>query len=138
MAAIGASMLRRYLQAGQDLLAGGASATQIDAALQAWGMRVGPFGLQQQAGEQLPASLRPAPDAAKANTAKIPNAPDDAAIVRYCLEALIDEGKRLLQTGVALREVDIDMVCLHGYGFAPYRGGPMFQATEAGLQAGLG
>ena len=137
-AAIGASMLRRYLQAGQDLLAGGASATQIDAALQAWGMRVGPFGLQQQAGEQLPASLRPAPDAAKANTAKIPNAPDDAAIVRYCLEALIDEGKRLLQTGVALREVDIDMVCLHGYGFAPYRGGPMFQATEAGLQAGLG
>ena len=138
VAAIGASMLRRYLQAGQDLLAGGASAAQIDAALQAWGMRVGPFALQQQAGEQLPASLRPAPDAAKANAANIPNAPDDAAIVRYCLEALIDEGKRLLQTGVALREVDIDMVCLHGYGFAPYRGGPMFQATEAGLQAGLG
>jgi 3-hydroxyacyl-CoA dehydrogenase len=138
VAAIGASMLRRYLQAGQDLLAGGASAAQIDAALQAWGMRVGPFALQQQAGEQLPASLRPAPDAAKANAANIPNAPDDAAIVRYCLEALIDEGKRLLQTGVALREVDIDMVCLHGYGFAPYRGGPMFQATEPGLQAGLG
>ena len=138
VAAIGASMLRRYLQAGQDLLAGGASAAQIDAALQAWGMRVGPFALQQQAGEQLAASLRPAPDAAKANAANIPNAPDDAAIVRYCLEALIDEGKRLLQTGVALREVDIDMVCLHGYGFAPYRGGPMFQATEAGLQAGLG
>ena len=41
-------------------------------------------------------------------------------------EALIDEGRRLLHTGVALREVDIDMVCLHGYGFAPYRGGPMF------------
>lgn len=132
--AIGASMLRRYLQAGHDLLAGGAHATQIDAALQSWGMRLGPFALQDLAGEQLPASLRAAPDASQANTANIPNAPDDDAIVRHCLEALIDEGRRLLHTGVALREVDIDMVCLHGYGFAPYRGGPMFQAAELGLR----
>ena len=134
VAAIGASMLRRYLQAGQDLLAGAAHATQIDAALQSWGMRLGPFALRQLAGEQLPASLRPAPDANRTNITNIPNAPDDAAIVRHCLEALIDEGRRLLHTGVALREVDIDMVCLHGYGFAPYRGGPMFQAAELGLR----
>ena len=39
----------------------------------------------------LPASLRPAPDASQANTANIPkipnipNAPDDAAIVRHSL-----------------------------------------------------
>lgn len=50
------------------------------------------------------------------------------AIVERCLNALSAEGKKLLAEGVALRPVDIDMVYIHGYGFPPFRGGPMFSA----------
>ena len=34
---------------------------------------------------------------------------------------------------IALRASDIDMVYLTGYGFPPYRGGPMFYADTVGL-----
>ena len=39
----------------------------------------------------------------------------------------------LLEEGIALRASDIDMVYLTGYGFPPYRGGPMFYADTVGL-----
>jgi 3-hydroxyacyl-CoA dehydrogenase len=45
---------------------------------------------------------------------------------------MINEGYRILGEGVALRAVDIDMVWLHGYGFPPWRGGPMFYANQVG------
>jgi 3-hydroxyacyl-CoA dehydrogenase len=53
-------------------------------------------------------------------------------IADRCLDALINEGARLLEEGVALRDVDVDIVYLYGYGFPPWRGGPMFYATLAG------
>ena len=46
---------------------------------------------------------------------------------------MINEGARILQEGVAARPVDVDMVWLHGYGFPPWRGGPMFHADRVGL-----
>jgi 3-hydroxyacyl-CoA dehydrogenase len=58
----------------------------------------------------------------------------DEEIVERCIYALANEGARILEEGIALRASDIDMVYLTGYGFPPYRGGPMFYADSVGLQ----
>jgi 3-hydroxyacyl-CoA dehydrogenase len=55
-------------------------------------------------------------------------------IVERCIFALANEGARILEEGIALRAVDIDMVYLAGYGFPRYRGGPMFFADTTGLK----
>ena len=55
-------------------------------------------------------------------------------IVDRCLYALINEGARILEEGFALRAVDIDIIYLNGYGFPPYRGGPMWYADTVGLR----
>jgi 3-hydroxyacyl-CoA dehydrogenase len=59
----------------------------------------------------------------------------DEEIIGRCLYAMINEGAKILQEGVAARPVDIDMVWIHGYGFPVYRGGPMFYADQVGLKA---
>ncbi|MEH6561776.1 MAG: 3-hydroxyacyl-CoA dehydrogenase family protein, partial [Marinobacter sp.] len=51
------------------------------------------------------------------------------------LMALINEGFRILEEGIAQRPSDIDAVYVHGYGFPSYRGGPMFYASRRGLKA---
>ena len=53
-------------------------------------------------------------------------------IAERCLDALINEGARLVEEGVALRDVDVDIVYLLGYGFPAWRGGPMFYASRVG------
>jgi 3-hydroxyacyl-CoA dehydrogenase len=53
-------------------------------------------------------------------------------IVERCLDALINEGGRLLTEGVARCDVDVDMVYVLGYGFPAWRGGPMFYASRMG------
>ena len=65
----------------------------------------------------------------KVKPRKIP----DEEIVERCIFALANEGARILEEGIALRASDIDMVYLTGYGFPPYRGGPMFYADTVGL-----
>jgi 3-hydroxyacyl-CoA dehydrogenase len=55
-------------------------------------------------------------------------------IVERCIYALINEGARLLEEGVALRSADIDVTYIFGYGFPAWRGGPMFYADTAGLR----
>ena len=54
-------------------------------------------------------------------------------IVERTIFALINEGARVLEEGVALRAADIDTVYVSGYGFPAYRGGPMFYADRVGL-----
>jgi 3-hydroxyacyl-CoA dehydrogenase len=54
-------------------------------------------------------------------------------IVDRCILALVNEGARILEEGIALRAVDIDIIYLNGYGFPAYRGGPMWYADTAGL-----
>ncbi len=54
-------------------------------------------------------------------------------IVDRCVYALVNEGARILEEGVALRAVDIDITYLYGYGFPAWRGGPMFYADTVGL-----
>jgi len=54
-------------------------------------------------------------------------------IVERCIYALVNEGARILEDGIAQRSSDIDLVYLNGYGFPAYRGGPMFFAGQTGL-----
>ena len=54
-------------------------------------------------------------------------------IVSRCVCALINEGARVLEEGVALRAADIDVVYTSGYGFPRHRGGPMFYGDTLGL-----
>ena len=57
----------------------------------------------------------------------------DAEVVERCIYALINEGARILQEGIAARASDIDLVYLNGYGFPRHRGGPMLYADTVGL-----
>ncbi len=59
--------------------------------------------------------------------------PGEKEIQERCLYAMINEGARLLEEGIALRSSDIDVVYTSGYGFPRYRGGPMFYADAVGL-----
>jgi 3-hydroxyacyl-CoA dehydrogenase len=54
-------------------------------------------------------------------------------IVDRCILALVNEGARILEEGMALRASDIDVIYLTGYGFPAWRGGPMFYADSVGL-----
>lgn len=51
-------------------------------------------------------------------------------IIVRCLRAMAAEGTRLLDEGVACHSIEIDMVCVLGYGFTRERGGPFFQLAE--------
>jgi 3-hydroxyacyl-CoA dehydrogenase len=55
-------------------------------------------------------------------------------IIERTIYALVNEGARILEEGIALRAVDIDIVYLNGYGFPAWRGGPMFYADTIGLK----
>ena len=57
----------------------------------------------------------------------------DQEILERCIYALVNEGAKILEEGIALRASDIDVVYLYGYGFPRYRGGPMFYADTVGL-----
>jgi len=54
-------------------------------------------------------------------------------IVERCMLALVNEGAKILEEGIALRASDIDVVYVYGYSFPVYRGGPMFWANQMGL-----
>ncbi|APZ50505.1 3-hydroxyacyl-CoA dehydrogenase NAD-binding domain-containing protein [Salipiger abyssi] len=58
---------------------------------------------------------------------------DAEEIRQRALTAMIDEGLRILDEGIARRAADIDLVLLHGYGFPRWRGGPMCEADRIGL-----
>ena len=85
------------------------------------------------------ASRSPIPRSTRSSTSTAseiglkPRAISDEEIVERCIYALVNEGARILEEGIALRASDIDMVYLTGYGFPPYRGGPMFYADSVGL-----
>ena len=57
----------------------------------------------------------------------------DEDILHRLLCAMVREGARILEEGIAQRAGDIDVVYVNGYGFPSYRGGPMWWAQEVGL-----
>jgi len=58
----------------------------------------------------------------------------DEEIIERTIYALVNEGAKILEDGIALRSVDIDLVYINGYGFPVRRGGPMFYADTIGLE----
>ncbi|PLP97035.1 3-hydroxyacyl-CoA dehydrogenase NAD-binding domain-containing protein [Cupriavidus pauculus] len=57
----------------------------------------------------------------------------DEEIVERLVFALVNEGAKILEEGIASKASDIDMVYLTGYGFPLFRGGPMLYADQVGL-----
>jgi 3-hydroxyacyl-CoA dehydrogenase len=180
---IGNRMLARYGAAAHDLIMFGALPQQIDAALQDFGMAMGPFRVGDLAGLDIGWALRKRrsaefPDRDFSNVSDVlceagrfgqktgagwyryetgsrhpipdpkvtaiieeyrrkrgitPRKVGSQEIVERCIYALINEGARILEDGIAQRASDIDLVYLNGYGFPAYRGGPMFFADQTGL-----
>ncbi|SOB87769.1 3-hydroxyacyl-CoA dehydrogenase [Sphingomonas guangdongensis] len=58
----------------------------------------------------------------------------DEEVVERTLYTMVNEGARILEEGKAQRASDIDVVWIYGYGWPPYRGGPMFWADTVGLK----
>ncbi|NBA94321.1 3-hydroxyacyl-CoA dehydrogenase [Pseudomonas sp. R5(2019)] len=54
-------------------------------------------------------------------------------ILERCLLALVNEGAKILQEGIAESAHDIDLVYLNGYGFPAAQGGPMAWADAQGM-----
>ncbi|HEX7690662.1 MAG TPA: 3-hydroxyacyl-CoA dehydrogenase NAD-binding domain-containing protein [Burkholderiaceae bacterium] len=69
----------------------------------------------------------------RASLGVAPRRISDDEIVHRLVYALVNEGARILEEGIALRASDIDMVYLTGYGFPLWRGGPMNYADTVGL-----
>jgi 3-hydroxyacyl-CoA dehydrogenase len=180
---IGNRMLARYGAAAHDLIMAGALPQQIDAAVQDFGMAMGPFRVGDLAGLDIGWALRkrraaefpdrdfsnvsdalceagrfgqktaagwyryeagsrtPIPDPKvtaiieqyRRQRGITPRSVSQQEIVERCIYALINEGARIIEDGIAQRASDIDLVYLNGYGFPAYRGGPMFYADQVGL-----
>ena len=57
--------------------------------------------------------------------------PDE--IMRRYMAAMVNEGAKVVEEGIALRPLDVDVTFLSGYGFPRHRGGPMKYADMVGL-----
>ncbi|XP_042350079.1 peroxisomal bifunctional enzyme [Plectropomus leopardus] len=58
---------------------------------------------------------------------------DHQEVLERCLYALINEGFRILEDGIAAGPEDIDVIYVFGYAWPRHRGGPMFYASMVGL-----
>lgn len=58
---------------------------------------------------------------------------DQQEVLERCLYALINEGFRILEDGIAAGPEDIDIIYVFGYSWPRHRGGPMFYASMVGL-----
>ena len=54
-------------------------------------------------------------------------------IVDRYMAAMVNEAARVVEEGIALRPLDVDVTLLNGYGFPRWRGGPMQYADTVGL-----
>jgi 3-hydroxyacyl-CoA dehydrogenase len=183
---VGNRMFDPYIREAQFLVEEGAKIEEVDSALTAFGMAMGPLAVLDLAGLDVGWRIRkeggftqppgrmafraedrlcelghfgqktgagwyryeggiraptPNPEAARfaevaAREAGItPRSISPGEIVERTVYALINEGARILDEGIALRAGDIDIVYVYGYGFPPFRGGPMWYADTVGLKA---
>ena len=182
---IGNRMLQPYGATAQLLLLEGASPSQIDTAMEDWGMAMGPLRVFDLAGLDIGYKARQALTEEQRGDPKTYRVPDllvelgrmgqksgsgfyayddnrrpqpdvavdgliamaaedlgvkrrnisDEEIVDRLISALVDEGQKILDEGIAQRSSDIDVVYVYGYGFPVSRGGPMFYASNKSNQA---
>jgi len=57
----------------------------------------------------------------------------DQEIVDRYMAAMVNEAARVVEEGIALRPLDVDVTLLNGYSFPRWRGGPMHYADSVGL-----
>jgi 3-hydroxyacyl-CoA dehydrogenase len=182
---VGNRMFEPYLRESQFLLEEGASVEEVDAAMVAFGMALGPLAVADLAGldvgwrikneirHLIPKDVRqplvadvlyergrygqktgagwylypegsraPVPDpevqklieevAQKAGIKRRSISSEE--IVERIVYALINEGAKILEEGIALRAADIDIIYIYGYGFPAHRGGPMWYADTVGIK----
>ena len=72
-------------------------------------------------------------DKHRADLGIVPRKIADEEIVHRLVYALVNEGAKIVDEGIAQRASDVDMVYLAGYGFPMHRGGPMNYADQQGL-----
>ena len=70
----------------------------------------------------------------RAKSGAVQHAITEQEIIERTLYPMVNEGAKILAEGVAQRAGDIDIVWIYGYGWPPYRGGPMFWADVEGLK----
>jgi len=72
-------------------------------------------------------------DAERARKGIAPRSFTADEILRRYLAAMVNEGAKVVEEGIALRPLDVDVTFLSGYGFPRHRGGPMKYADTVGL-----
>ncbi|MCS5641953.1 MAG: 3-hydroxyacyl-CoA dehydrogenase, partial [Dehalococcoidia bacterium] len=119
------------------------SAIQDDAGIDDQICEMGRFGQKTNAGwyKYEPGSRVPIPDPAieqlivdyceERQIQRRPIASQE--ILERCIYALVNEGAKILEEGMALRASDIDVIYANGYGFPRFRSGPMLYADMIGL-----
>ncbi len=180
---VGNRMYSCYGREANALLLEGATPSQIDAAMQSWGMAMGPLAVTDMSGIDIGYKARrerPDPPSdplyfraadlmveherlgqkssagfydydsgsqqsdaaavelirAEAEKLGVPQRPISEEEIQQRLSlALINEGARILEEGIASQASDVDVIWLNGYGFPRWRGGPMCYADEIGLAA---
>jgi 3-hydroxyacyl-CoA dehydrogenase len=182
---VGNRMYARYGREANQLLLEGATPSQIDQAMQNWGMAMGPLAVADMSGidigykarreridppndplyflaadlmvdsgrlgQKTGAGFYRYEDGKKQDDGVVTDIIRKAAgeagvnqrdlaeeeIQQRLIFALINEGGKILEEGIARRASDIDVIWLNGYGFPRYRGGPMCYADEIGLDSVL-
>ncbi|MDB5581478.1 MAG: 3-hydroxybutyryl-CoA epimerase [Bradyrhizobium sp.] len=61
---------------------------------------------------------------------KVPRAISDREILERLIFTVANEGAKVLEEKIAIRSSDIDLAWQHGYGWPPYKGGPMYHVDE--------
>ncbi|WP_332608596.1 3-hydroxyacyl-CoA dehydrogenase NAD-binding domain-containing protein [Achromobacter sp. ESBL13] len=181
---VGNRMVSPYTREAHFLLEEGASPSQVDGALQRFGLAMGPLRMADMAGLDISwafrkrtASTRPAHlrysrvadslceqgrfgqktgagfyryaagsreplddprvlaliEACARQDGIVRRDITDEEIVQRTMYALVNEGARILEEGIARRASDIDVIYVNGYGFPAHRGGPLFYADQQGL-----
>jgi 3-hydroxyacyl-CoA dehydrogenase len=72
-------------------------------------------------------------DAERAKKGVTPRKFTQDEIMRRYMAAMVNEGAKVVEEGIALRPLDVDVTFLSGYGFPRHRGGPMKYADMVGL-----
>ncbi len=77
-------------------------------------------------------------DQVRAEKGITPKPLDEEAIMKRYMAAMINEGARVVEEGIALRPLDVDITMIYGYGHPRWRGGPLKYADMQGLDTILG
>lgn len=128
---VGNPIALHYIREAELLVEEGVSVAQVDAALREFGMATSPFALRDRSG------LKPENAVVAEPSLAVQVDSDPQRLWQRPIYALINEGARILEAGIARRASDIDVIFLTGFGFPAHRGGPMFLADQIGLPAVL-